>query len=79
MGITIVSLLFYFFYFYASSYIPFSKVYATVQVILTFPHFYLTIFLITGIAIMIDLSVLYYRTYFIDEPVNLIRRFIEVK
>ena len=68
----------YLFYLVISSYIEFSKTYSTIGTLLSFPQFYLGIFLISSITFLFDLMLSSYNLNFIDEPVNLLRRFANV-
>lgn len=77
--IILTSYLVYFLYLVVSSYLSFSKTYSTVTALLSFPQFYLSIFLISTITFLIDLIMYSYNHNFIDEPVNLLRRFAKVK
>ncbi len=76
--IIITSYLSYLLYLIVSSYISFSKTYATISILLTFPQFYLGIFIISSIAFLADLLIITYNHNFDDVPVNLLRRFTNV-
>ena len=57
----------------------YSKTIATIGALLSFPQFYLGIFLLSSITFLLDLMISSYNLNFIDEPVNLLRRFANVK
>ncbi len=76
--IIITSYLSYLLYLIVSSYISFSKTYATISILLTFPQFYLGIFIISSISFLADLLIITYNHNFDDVPVNLLRRFTNV-
>jgi hypothetical protein len=76
--IIISSYLCYFLYLIIASYIGFSKTFATIGVLLSFPQFYLGIFLISSLTFLFDILTAAINHNFVDVPVNLIRRFANV-
>lgn len=78
LGIFLTSYLTYFAYFVVSSYFQYSMSMATLQILFTFPQFYLCIFLISSMGFLFDKACNFFKINFYDEPVTLLSRYLKV-
>ena len=65
-------------YFIFSAHFNYSQSEATMQELVKFPQFYLSIFLVSSICFLADLGYSYFDLDFIDTPPNLLRKYIRV-
>ena len=77
--LVLTSYLTYLLYLIIASYISISNTYSTIASLLSYAHFYLSIILISSITFLFDLMITSFYHNFVDEPVSLLRRFVNVK
>ena len=56
----------------------YSKSQGTMFALFTFPHYYLTIFLVSCMCLLYDLAVSFINLNFNDYPTNLLRKYVYV-
>lgn len=78
LTLVLTSYLLYISYFVFSSYFEYSKSQGTMHELVKFPHFYLLIFLIFSLSFLFELAMLAYEIFFVSEPPNLLRTYIQV-
>lgn len=76
--IVVTSYFLYFCYFIVSGYISFSKSQGTINELISFPHFYLCIFLITSICFLFELGFKTWEIQIRKQPPSLLRKYIKV-
>lgn len=79
LTLVLTSYILYLSYFVFSSYFEYSKSQGTMHELVKFPHFYLLLFLIFSMSLLFELAVLSYEIFFVPEPTNLIRTYIQVR